>query len=349
MPKIAELLAEIRERRPFLDHLLRTQEHYTQVQGNQQAGAVTYFGFLSFFPIMALAFFVVGYVADYFPEAQDALVDAINSVLPGIVGEGANEISLTDVQDSAGAVGLIGLAGVLYAGLGWLSAMRQALFVAFELPAFEQPNFVLGKVRDLITLALVGLTLLLSVAISGVVTRFSGDLLDLIGLGSELSWLLTLLAIAVGLGANMLLFFTMFRLLANPETPKRSLWSGALLGAIGFEVLKQLSSLLIASTKGQPAFQVFGIALVLLVWINYFSRVVLYAASWAHTSAAARALRQTEPGAVQGPQVPSLRAVHQAGVAQATGGRFKRWLAPFAAGAGAMLGAVAWIRKKERS
>ena len=30
-----------------------------------------------------------------------------------------------------------------------------------------------------------------------------------------------------------------------------------------------------------PAFQAFGIALILLVWIHYFARVLLYAAAWA--------------------------------------------------------------------
>ena len=93
----------------------------------------------------------------------------------------------------------------------------------------------------------------------------------------------------------------------SPRTPHRSLWQGALLGAVGFEVLKQLSRLLLAATKGQPAFQAFGIALILLVWINYFSRVVLYAAAWAHTSRAARAQRYLEPAdPIQGPQSPPL-------------------------------------------
>ncbi len=79
MASVKERLAEIRERRPFLDHLLRMQEHYGEAKGGQQAGAITYFGFLSFFPIMALAFFAVGWVAEVYPDAQDALLDAIET------------------------------------------------------------------------------------------------------------------------------------------------------------------------------------------------------------------------------------------------------------------------------
>ena len=51
-----ERLEALRRRRPFVDHVLRMQEHYSAVKAGQQAGAVTYFGFLSFFPILALAF-----------------------------------------------------------------------------------------------------------------------------------------------------------------------------------------------------------------------------------------------------------------------------------------------------
>ncbi len=342
MTSLKERLAEIRERRPFLDHLLRMQEHYGEVKGGQQAGGITYFGFLSFFPIMALAFFAVGYVSKVFPEAQDALVDAINTVLPGILGNDDNQLSLTDIEDSAGAVGLIGLVGVLYSGLGWLSAMRDGLNVMFEKPAFQQPNFFVGKLRDLVTLALVGVVLVLSVGVSGVVTSFSGELLDAVGLGTELGWLLALFAVVVGVATSMLLFYAMFRLLGDPDVPNRSLWSGALFGAIGFEILKQLSGLLLSSTEGQPAFQAFGIALILLVWINYFSRVVMYAASWAYTTPAARALRTDEPAPVQGPKVPSLEPLVD-GVPPK-----KEWVAPAAGGAAAMLALVALVRKKTR-
>ena len=41
----------------------------------------------------------------------------------------------------------------MYAGLGWLSGMRQALEVMFVVPRQEKPNFVTGKLRDLGTLA----------------------------------------------------------------------------------------------------------------------------------------------------------------------------------------------------
>ena len=231
--------------------------------------------------------------------------------------------------------------GVLYSGLGWLSAMRDALTVVFELPAKEQPNFVFGKLRDLLTLALIGVVLLVSVALTGFVRAASpSDLLDWLG-PRHRSWAgwSVLVTIVFGLAANMVLFFAMFRLLAEPHTPTP-------LAVVGRAARRRrlrgpqagCRSTCSASTKDQPAFQAFGIALILLVWINYFSRVVLYAAAWAHTSRAARAQRVPEPAApAQGPPSPSAATQHPLGPAGANGR--PGWVAPFAAGGATALGA----------
>ncbi|GAW52213.1 MULTISPECIES: YihY/virulence factor BrkB family protein [unclassified Nocardioides] len=343
MPSVKERISAIRERRPFIDHLVRMQEHYGSVKAGQQAGAVTYFAFLSFFPILALAFFVVGWIAKVYPQAKNDLTSALNGVMPGLVGNDAGQIQIKDIESAAATLGIVSVLVLLYSGLGWLAAMRDALVVVFEVPAKEQPNFVFGKLRDLLTLVLIGVILLVSVAVAGFVGGFTTDLLDWLDLGTDLGWLVTLLSIVLGFGANMLLFFAMFVLLAQPHTPRRSLWSGALLGAIAFEALKQVSTVLFKSTQGNPAFQAFGIALIVLVWINYFSRVVLYAAAFAHTSRAARALRVPEPAApVAGPPSPPLAARPVADEPAPA------WVAPYAAGAVSTLGLMAVVRKITR-
>lgn len=346
-------LAEVRERRPFVDHAVRMVEHYVNVKGNALAGAVTFFGFLSFFPILALAFAVVGWITGIYEDATTQMVKAIRSVLPMVVeGEaGSGEISIDAFQEGAGAAAGIGILGVLYSGLGWISGLRDALQVVFETPPRERPNFVIGKLKDLLSLVLVGVVLMLSVAVSGIVTALSDQVLEWLGLDQALSPLLTVLAILVGLAANSLLFFAIFKILAEHDTPDRSLWSGALLGAVGFEVLKQAATFLIGATKGQPAFAVFGIALVLLIWINYFSRVVVYAAAWAHTSPEARDAREAATVAEQMPEGPRIDLAAAAGVVRASDGSSLTSASPrtaFAAGAASMLGLVALLRRRRR-
>jgi membrane protein len=303
--RVSAALTRLRERLPWLDHLLKMLAHYGAVNGNGQAGAVTFFGFLSFFPILALGFFVVGLLATVYPEARAQMVQAIDELLPGVVGSNPGEIQLRTIEDYAGRVGVVGLVGVLYSGLGWLSGMRQALEVMFVVPRPERPNLLLGKLRDLGTLALIGVILLVSVALSGAVNGFSGQILEWVGVDPEATLPalgLSLIGHALAIVASAVLLLTMFKLLlAESHVPRRAMIKGALLGAVGFEVLKLAANLLLGQTKGQPAFQAFGVALILLVWINYFSRLVMYSAAWAYTAPEALALRTAEslraPGA----------------------------------------------------
>ncbi len=143
-----------------------------------------------------------------------------------------------------------------------------------------------------------------------------------------------------------MLFFTLFKLLARPHVPNRSLWSGALLGAIAFELLKAASFLLLSGVEGKPAFQVFGVALILLVWINYTSRGTLYAAAWAQTSAPARAVR--EQAALERARMEELTRVdlHEAPEPEPTAARGHSARA-FAAGGATVLALVAVLRRKK--
>ena len=270
-------------------------------------------------------------------------------------------ISLDSVERAATTVGILGLIGVIYSGLGWLSGMRSALQIVFEMPKSQQPNFVFGKLRDLVTLLIIGLTLLLSVGGH----RRRGRLLrpaprpgrpragaDLAGEGGRRPRRCRRQHAAL--------------LRALPpsgpaRTPRRALWQGALLGAFAFEALKFASSYLLKLTQNQPAFQAFGIALVLLVWINYFSRIVMYAAAWAHTSRPAREARDAE-APPSTPDALALRArveasragtpVVPAGAARSDSASAVRTgpdpRLAFGAGAAAALGLVALARRRHR-
>ena len=331
---------DLRGRSPLFDHVVRAWGHYNDVNGNGLAGSVTYYAFLSFFPILAIAFFVVGFVSELYPEARDNLTSAIGTLLPHILGEGDGQIRLSTIQSAANTAGLFGALGLLYSGLGWLSGMRRALEIVFEMPRSEYPSFLRGKLRDLASLVVIGLTLLLTVAVTGIATGSSTWVLDLVGLAHNLSWLVRLVGALVGVVANVLLFYTLFRLLARPHAPPRSLLDGALLGAIGFEALKLGSTLLLATTRGRPAFQALGIALILLVWINYFSRIVMVAAAWAQTAAPATASRD---GVAEGAVVIEVSSPALPGRPRGPG------LDPrvaFGAGAAAALGLVALLRRR---
>ncbi len=346
-------VARLRARYRWLDHVVRMVQHYGAVNGNAQAGAVTFFGFLSFFPILALGFFVISLLAQLYPDLKDQMVVEINKLVPGVIGSDPGQIKLSTIESYSATIGIVGLVLVVYAGLGWLSGMRQALEVMFVVPRQEKPSFVIGKLRDLGTLALVGLTLTVSVALSAGVTWFSGLILGWVGIDSGSlvpTVAVNVIGHALAIAASTVLLLTMFKLLVvESHVPRGALLRGALLGAVGFEVLKLGANLLLKQTQGNPAFQVFGVTLILLVWINYFSRLVMYAAAWAYTATVALEQRTTEamraPGAAFATEaaatpVPGPPAPVRPAATVPSGPADRPWVIAVAAAGGALLGAA---------
>jgi membrane protein len=288
--KIKARIQALRDRYPFFDHVMLMNEHYSKVQGSVLAGAVTYFGFLSFFPILALAFAVVGYVSVAYPDARASLTTAIEQVLPGIVSTSGKPgtISLKDIEGAKQAATFIGLLGLLYSGLGWLSGLRTALQDTFQVPKYRQGNFIVGKLTDVVVLAILGLVMMVSVGIAGAVQGWAGTILGWVGLdgtaiGKPLIWAVGIL---LGLAASTFLFFVMYKLLGKPHVTTKALLQGAFLGAFGFEILKLLVVNVLGKVGGSAVASL-AIAVTLVVWINYFSRLVLYGAAWAMTASVA--------------------------------------------------------------
>jgi membrane protein len=358
-----QALATARRRSRLLDHTMDMLAHYGNVQGGVLAGAVTYFGFLSFFPLLVLAFAVIGYVTNWYPDAEDSLVTAIQQVFPGIVTvDGAgNTISMHQVQDAKNVAGVVGFVGVLYSGLGWVSGLRQALQAAFQVLPSRKYNFVKGKGIDLLVLATLGIVMIVSVGISGALKGLADNVISWLGLsgsavGTPLVWSFGIL---LGLAASTLLFFVMFRLLGDPDRDSGALWQGALLGAIGFEGLKLLVVYVLGAVGGS-SFAPLAIAVTLMVWINYFSRLVMYGASWSMTvghSAAELALRAARQVAAEeaakleeegtGPATPVGAKPEEAVVGLPTrslAGRFDPGSAIAGAAAAAVAALLVWRR-----
>jgi membrane protein len=288
-----------RARWPLLDHAIYTYRHLEKVQGTILAGAVTYFGYLSFFPVLVIAFAVVTWVALVVPEARNLLVTTLETVLPGLIGDGRNvAINIDSLAGQARAAGFIALLGLLYSGLGWISAARSGLQAVICVPQEDRRNVVVAKVVDLAVLTTIGLVLLVSVGLSSAVTSVTQDVLLLLQVdeipgGLEIG-LLKVLGVGLGVAASTLLFFTMFTLLPKTDLPRAAVVKGAFVAALGFEVLKLLATTLIGLTAQNPATAVLGTSLVLLVWINYFSRVIMLGAAWAYTCPEARRERERE-------------------------------------------------------
>ncbi|NHC43934.1 YihY/virulence factor BrkB family protein [Motilibacter aurantiacus] len=282
--KAKDTAHEVRTRWPILDHALRMNTHYGKVRGGALAGAVTYFGFLSFFPLIALAFSVVGFIADAYPDAQNSIQETLQDTFPSLIGTGEGQINVETFANAKAGAGLVGLVGLLYAGLGWLDALREALRQVWGLTT-GGGNFVVKKVMDVVVLVVFGTLVLATTTVSSFTTSLSGTVLGWFDLDGNVgaAVLLRVLGVTIAVIGNTAVLLFVFTRLPGHRLPWRNTWHGALLGGIGIEVLKQLGTTLIGNTTSNPLYASFAVVVGLLVWINFISRVILYAASWAAT------------------------------------------------------------------
>lgn len=281
-----ERLRELRARAQWVDHAVRAYDRDDEVLGGRLAAAVTYFAFLSFFPLLALAFALVGYVSSVYPDAQDDVMRVVEGAFPSLVGPGEGQLDITEVIGAKKGAGLLGLLGLLYAGLGWLDALRDGLR-----RVFGTDDVAIGLLRkklvDVLVLVLLGLSLLVSLAVSSLATSATTRGLDLAGLdeSTTATALLKVLSVVLAVLVDVVIFAILLSRLSGAKLPWRQVRSGALLAAGGFAVLKLAGTFLVAHTTSNPLYATFGVVVGLLVWINLVSRLTIFAGAWTATRA----------------------------------------------------------------
>ncbi|MBO0827371.1 MAG: YihY/virulence factor BrkB family protein [Streptosporangiales bacterium] len=283
--RVGTWLRTARGRSPAFDHMVRAYKRFSDQNGTMLAGSVTYFGFLSFFPLLAVAFAILVYVVVVYPDARAQVENALQSTFPGLIGTGEGRIDLSKTTGAGVGVGIIGLAGLIYSGTGWIDALRDALRSMWLQPPDKAPNIVIKKLLDLVVLVAFGVALVASVSFSSLATSATRLAVDAVG-GSHVTGMgvtLRILAIVVAVAFDSVVFALLFGVLPGVRSPLRLLVRGAVLGAIGFEVLKLIGTWLIGRTTSNPVYGAFAIMVGLLIWINFVSRVTLLAAAWTAT------------------------------------------------------------------
>jgi membrane protein len=265
----------------------RVGSRYRAESGDRLAASVTYYAFLSFFPLLLLGLSVIGFVLNGNPELRADVLGNLTEYLPGVHEQIVSNVM--SVMEHRRTAGIIGLVGLVWSGLGWLDSLRHALRIMWHHDT-DAGNIARKKLVDLAILAGLGLALAVSVAVTGVVGSSSGWLLARLGAGetSAVAVMTTgAVAIAVGVAADTGIFLYLFERLPKIDWPLRRILRGALFGAIGFSVMKILGRLVIARyvTGGLRVFGTFAAVAGLLVWLNLIARFTLFAAAWTVTSA----------------------------------------------------------------
>ena len=278
-------LERFRANHGWFDVAYRTSKRFGEDEGPTFAAALTYYTFFSIFPLLLFGTAALGYITFGNEVLQDRLIESGLKGIP-LLREALTEQTLEDIQERRGSIAVTGLALALYTGTGVIVALSNALNQINHVA--KERNFFQKRLISVLWLGVLGLGALASLTLSVLRGFFPGPLAVILG---------TTGAVAL----STLIFALAFRFLTVKEQTWRDVLPGAVVAAIGFEILKQVGSLIVergAANRG-ATFGAFAGAATLLIASYLISQIVLMSAEVNAVLAERRAARQASP-ATQG-------------------------------------------------
>jgi membrane protein len=258
--------------RPFRD--AARQGHpviskFLQDRGPHLAAMVAYYALLSLVPFIFLAVSLLGFVGQI--SASSYLIRELGHILPG---QSTNDLlePVHSVQRNAGAFGVIGLFGILWASLGFYSALESALNIVFRVQnrAFLHQKWV-TFVLVMVSVVVLFASLLTTIAATGWVDRHAPDLIQL----NVAAYLATMVFSSIG---SFLFLIAVYRYLTNVELRRGDVWPGAVVGAVLFQMSFQALPLYLRFSDQLRALRAFGGLVILLVWLYLMANIIVLGA-----------------------------------------------------------------------
>ena len=323
-------------------HAYRVWQRYNDARGGVLAGGVAFFAFFSVFPALTLGFAIFGFVLRGHPGLFHDVVHSVSTTLPGVVRDarhpdGVIDASRPPTPNALTITGAVSLVVLAFAGLGWLSALREGIRAMFGLPLLKA-NAITSRLRDLGVIALLGLSMLVSAVLSAFVNTATGRVLGWMSLSPHSvagEVLLPVAGFVVVLLVDVAIYLVLLRLLSGVHMPWSDLRQAAVLGAFGAGLLKVLVSYGVLGSSTNPVLASFAIVVGLLVVMNLLSRLTLLAAAWAATGREDQRRQQAEEATLRTRARP-----HPAALEPSFGSRSADRTA---VAAGAVLGAFAAV------
>jgi YihY family inner membrane protein len=234
------------------------------------AALLTYYGFLSLFPLLLLLLAILGFVLHDNPHLQQQVPNSALSEFP-VVGDQIGH-NIHSFHGSGVAVA-VGVAAGLYGALGVAQAAQLALNKVFAVPRHERPDPLRSRLKGLKFLLVLAVGLGVTTALS--IAESAASLF-----GTRLAVGVRVAAVVLAVLLNATLLLVSYRLLTRRRLPLRLLYGTALGGACAWQVLQWGGSYYVGHVlRGTTAtYGLFGIVLGLLAWIYLGALVYLVTA-----------------------------------------------------------------------
>ena len=259
---VTDRMDRYQRRHPAASYPLAVIYKYVDDSGGYLAALITYYGFVSLFPLLLLFSTVLGFVLSGDPGLQRQVVSSALNQIP-VVGAQLGD----PTRIGGGPAGIVvGVLGSLYGGLGIAQAIQYLMNTAWAVPRNSRPNPFKGRALSLLLLVTAGVTVLGTT----VLTTLGGSSVGAFGPALKV----TVLAASVALNAAVFVF--VFRVAAARPLSNRDVVPGAVAAAITWQALQSFGVVYVGRVvKNASATNgVFAIVLGLIAFL-YLTAVAL--------------------------------------------------------------------------
>ncbi|WP_371477345.1 YihY/virulence factor BrkB family protein [Kitasatospora sp. NBC_00315] len=240
-------------------HTVAVVYKFVEDQGSYLAALITYYGFLSLFPMLLLLVTVLGFALNGNARLQAEVLSSALGQFP-VLGDQLGD-NIHSLHGSGFAL-TVGIGGVLYGALGVAQATQNALNSIWAVPQHERPNPLVSRLRSLLLLVVLGLGVAVTTVLAALATSAHSY-------GAAVAWGVRGGGMLLSVAVNAALIVLTFKALTARALPPAALWPEALAGAVVWQVLQAVGAYVVGhQLRGATAtYGLFGIVLGLIAWL----------------------------------------------------------------------------------
>lgn len=238
---------------------------YLDDQGGYLAALITYYAFVSLFPILLLLTTGLGVVLAGHPGLQERVLHSTLSQFP-VIGSQLHQPE--GLRGGTVAV-VVGILAALYGGLGVGQAVQNAMDSIWAVPKTKRPNLIRSRVRSLLLLLVLGSVVISATVLSGIAQTTAA-----LGVFGKIGVALATVAI------NALICLVAFRVTTARELTYRQVLPGAVAAAFIWQILQWFGAGYIQHTvkTASATNSIFALVLGLLAFLYLVSMTLVLCA-----------------------------------------------------------------------
>ena len=237
---------------------------YGDDNGGYQAALITYYGFLSLFPLLLVVLTIIQIIFHNNPDVRHEVSQSIGHFFPGL---GTSLETNVHTMGKSGVGLAVGLLITFYGARGAADALRHTLNNIWQVPRMRRTGFPKGLWQS-IQIMLAGAV---GFAATIAVSSFSAAL-------GHAVWVKILANIA-GLGVVFGILLFVFSTTTARKVPAKDMMVGTAIAATIMQLLLTFGGLLVAHQLKNldTLYGTFAVVLGMLFWIYLLAQVIVYA------------------------------------------------------------------------